>query len=135
MAIVGHKSIHPPQPVHFSASMVIIACLAGCKKGEKTPGDETTDPVATTAPKTETDKVAKSSDALTKEDYIKAAIELGCLAQKEQNAQAISSKTMEILKKYKMDSTSWAAAAQKYGTDTSVAMEVSKGMIKCINKQ
>ena len=68
---------------------------------------------------------------LGKSDYIKIAVELGCLSTKLEDKSKLPEKTMEIYKKYNLNVQTWTDLARKYGTDASVGPEIAKGMAAC----
>lgn len=118
---------------------LLLACLAvaamilvACKKGEEATPTEPTAPAAATAiAPAPTPTAAPAGGEMTKESYVKIAVELGCLAQKETDRTALTNKTMELFKKYSIDQGGWASVAQKFSTDTAVAMEIAKGVQTC----
>jgi hypothetical protein len=108
--------------------------LVACKKGTSVETKEKA-PAAKedSADKAGTDKKDVASDGeFSKDDFVKASVELACLGQKEKDPNKLSGLIMETYKKYNIDQQKLGKLMTKYAQDQDVAKAISEGAHACM---
>ncbi len=125
--------------VMFSILALGLVSASGCKKADEAKEDakEAVDEAAEGAKKA-TDAVKEAADdaadevkGASKEAYVKAAVEIGCLGMTEKDATKVAEKSMDIQKKLGFDAKTWAEWAQKMAQDPEVTKQVADGLANC----
>ncbi|MBN2495040.1 MAG: hypothetical protein JXR96_10650 [Deltaproteobacteria bacterium] len=115
----------------FALVIALGLALSGCKKEEKK-----AEPAPPAAAKEEPKKEEPAKEPAAaaepgEAEYIKAAIEIGCLGKTLEDKTQMPAKAMEIQKKYNFKPETWVEMAQKYGTNPEVGKKIVEGMKDC----